>query len=182
VQTLDGRAIAIDPGRHTFHFETADGSKADRQVLVTEGTQNQAVRVVLGSPRSVASTPPSASPAAPASADRAGSPWKTVGFVVGGAGIVGLAVGAVFGITALGDEGAAHCNASNQCIAEPLSHARSAALAADVGLVGGGVLLAGGTALVLLGPHGGSRKASARANLSPMLAPHAAGLSFGGAW
>jgi hypothetical protein len=44
---LDGQAVAINPGSRLLHFELADGTQLDRQVLVKEGEKNQEVAVVL---------------------------------------------------------------------------------------------------------------------------------------
>ena len=102
-------------------------------------------------------------------------PWKTVGWVATGAGAVGLAVGAAFGIAAINDHNAAHCNASKQCLTGPLDDAKSAATASNVGLVVGAVLAAGGVGLVLFAPGraDGSSKAhrAATAVLTPEWTP-----------
>jgi hypothetical protein len=173
---LDGQAVPTNAGQHTFHFEGVDGS-ADQQVLVTEGEKNQRIAAVLGA-------------AAPAvaggiSADTGGSssPWKTVGWVLGGAGVVGLGLGTVFGVMAMSDDSSAHCNASNQCQPGPLSSARSAALVADIGFIAGGVLLAGGAGLVLFGPSGGSAEApAASATLVPVVRTDGGGAAIRGSW
>jgi hypothetical protein len=68
VTKLDGQAIPMNAGPHTFHFEGADGT-LDQQVVVTEGEKSQKVAIVLGAP-----------PPAP---DTSGSSstWKTAGWV-----------------------------------------------------------------------------------------------------
>jgi hypothetical protein len=138
VAKLEGDAVPVDPGRHVFHFSRPDGSQLDMPMLVKEGKKNQEVAVVIPN---VASAPGT------------GSTWKTVGWVLGGIGVAGVVAGAVAGGVAIADNGSAHCNATgNDCLAGPLSSAKMAAAAADVGLIAGGVLLAGGVALVLLAP------------------------------
>ena len=175
---LDGQAVPTNAGQHTFHFEGTDGS-ADQQVLVTEGDKNQRIAAVLG-----AAAPAAAAPgAAPADSGGSSSPWKTVGWVLGGAGIVGLGIGTVFGVMAMSDDSSAHCNASNQCQPGPLSSARSAALVADVGIIAGGVLLAGGAGLLLFGPSGGSaEQPGASAALVPLVRADGAGAAIRGSW
>jgi hypothetical protein len=200
---LDGQAVAINPGSHLLHFELADGTQLDRQVLVKEGEKNQGVAVVLskkggltgtptaGSPSTVPPTTgqPSAEPTSPSVAGGSapaggGSGLRTAGWVLGGAGVVGLGVGTVFGIMAIGDKSSANCNANNQCEGGPLSSAKSAAIGADIGLIAGGVLLATGASLVLLAPKANpSHEAtSARVEIAPRVAPGRGGIVLGGSW
>jgi hypothetical protein len=102
-----------------------------------------------------------------------------VGFVLGGIGVVGVGVGAAFGIAAIVDTNDAACN-GHVCTAGPLDRARTASTWANVGLIGGGVALAAGGALVLFLP--GARPASVGNDLrvTPLLGAGCAGLSLGG--
>ena len=175
VSKLDGRAAAMDPGPHTFHFEGAGGASVDEQVLVREGEQSQPVAVVLGAPPPLATGAPDATGSS--------SPWKTVGWVAAGVGVAGLAVGTVFGLIAMGDKNAAHCGADNLCDPGTLGGMKSAALLSDVGWIAGGVLLAGGAALVLLSPGGGHEGAAAASvRVAPTLMASGGGAVVGGSW
>jgi hypothetical protein len=196
--SLDGREIDVDPGPHTFVFQRADGSKVETKAVAVERGKGKVVAVAFG--QAAAPTPPAAPtpapgtqapppPVAPAPAPApaapeasGGSTWKTVGWVLGGAGVVGLGVGTIFGVVAINDNSAAHCNAANQCLAGPLGSARGAAAASDVGFIAGGVLLAGGAALVLFGPSGGSEKPAPTAAITPVVGPAGGGLALGGTW
>jgi hypothetical protein len=189
-----GEAVAIDPGPHTFVFKAQDGTSVEQKVLVREGIKNQPVAVVLGNagpaPDGTASAGAAqqAAGSAPSAADSgasSGFPMRTVGWVAGGAGVVGLGLGAVFGLVAMGDKSGANCDANNVChTAGSLESAKSAATVSTVGFVVGGVLLAGGAALVLLGPpsHPQGTAASPRLELAPMVGTREAGLGLGGAW
>jgi len=174
VLKLDGQAVPMNAGPHTFHFDGADGS-IDRQIVVTEGEKNQRITVVLGAP----------TPAAPAAAEPdaggSSSPWMSVGWVLGGAGVVGLGIGAVFGIVTLGDRSSAHCDANNLCDPGTTGGIRSAALVSDVGWIAGGVLLGTGAALVLFGPSG-SHKASKGVRLAPVVTASGAEITAGGSF
>jgi hypothetical protein len=189
---LDGQALSIDPGSHTFHFEAPGGSTLDQLVVVPEGEQNERVAVVLPK-RSSPSPPPAANdtgaaePPHPPPSDRGGAhggaPWKTVGWVLGGAGVVGLGVGTAFGILAISDHNAAKCNASHVCLTGPLSNARGAALASDIGLAAGGVLFATGLGLVIFAPHeGGEERAATAAVIVPVIVPGGGGLAAAATW
>jgi len=180
---LDGQAIPMNPGSHAFHFELADGTSADLRVLVTEGAQNQIVAVVLARaaplPAPPAPPPPVITTVVPPPGGGSSS-WRTVGWVVGAAGVVGLAVGAVSGVMAMNDKNSANC-ADKLCDAGPLGSARGAATASDIGFIGGGALLAAGVALVLLSP-GGGHEAATLFRVAPMVGASGGGMTLAGTW
>ncbi|WP_438011704.1 hypothetical protein WME89_25535 [Sorangium sp. So ce321] len=77
--TLDGKALPVDPGPHTFRYEPAGGPAVEERVLIREGEKNRAITVILGSPP--AGAPPSprpivapAAPGVPPSAARTAPP------------------------------------------------------------------------------------------------------------
>jgi hypothetical protein len=159
---LDGTAIAVDPGAHTFRFEWPDGTSRERQVLIAEWQKALVVAVALPPLQAAASAsasvgpPPPASTAAewlvapPSVAPPSGSRWRTVGWIAGGVGVAGLAVGAVFTGITISDKNAADCNAAKQCTNYPsIQSARNAAPVAGAGLIGGAVLIAAAGALLL---------------------------------
>jgi hypothetical protein len=177
---LDGQAIPMNPGMHAFHFELADGTSAEARVVVAEGSQNQLVTTTLGGPGPQLPATPARSAATVPPAPGGASPWRTLGWVLSGVGVVGLGVGAGFGVAAMSDKGSANC-AGKVCDAGPLASARNAATAANVGLAVGGVLAGAGLALVLFSP--GSRSEAATAiRVAPAVATNGGGLVVGGAW
>jgi hypothetical protein len=170
---LDGQALPLNAGVHTFHFEGADGAGADRQLLVKEGDRNQPVTVVLGVP---------AAPPTPTDAPRPSSAWKTVGWALGGVGIIGLGVGSVAGIVATSDK-SSDCMGST-CKSGTLGGIRSAAVVSDIGLIAGGVLFAGGAALVLFAPSASREPSSGVSDvrLAPALMAGGGGALIAGTW
>jgi hypothetical protein len=172
---LDGRAVPLNPGLHVFHFEAGDGAGVEEQVLVREGEQNQNVSVVLKDANAPGSNSAPDSAAAPATGTGEGglpaaaesSFWKTVGWVLAGVGVAGIATGTAFGIVAIGDKNAAHCGADNLCDPGSLGGLKSAALVSDVGWIAGGAMLAGGLALVLFAPRSGAPAAGVK--VAPVL-------------
>jgi hypothetical protein len=155
---LDGVAVSIDAGPHAFHFEASDGRAADRTLLVKEGEHNLPVTVTFAPPPTVTTVAPPPNPAAaPASsvpspgAGGSSRPWRTLGWVLAGAGVAGLGVATGFGILAIGDKSAAVCDPSGLCNG-PVGPTKTAALVSDIGWISGGVLLASGLSLVLFGP------------------------------
>jgi len=185
VASLDGQAVPVNPGDHLFHFEAADGTQVDRHAVIKAGEKNQAVAVVLAKPVAVTpaapATPPGPHDAQGATAPTEGAgPWRTVGWVLGGIGVVGLGVGAIFGVMAIGDK-SAHCNSENVCDAGSLSTLKTAAIVSDVGLMGGGALVLGGGALVLFGPSA-RHDAAAALRIAPTWTAHGGGIAAQGSW
>ena len=191
---LDGRAHDIDPGEHTLVFKLADGQKLERRVLVREGARGVSVPVTFG-----VATAAAASQAAPASAAAPGSsgdaallamarrtrsavsPQKFVGFGAIGVGVVGLAVGAIFGIKASGTMSGPQCDsATKTCDPGVVDDAKTATQISSIAFVGGAALVAGGVALVILAPKRDNY--SARLSAAPTVGVNGGGLSLGGAW
>lgn len=188
---LDGRALLVDPGEHEFTFTVAGQAPVTETLVIKESEKERRERVVLGG-AAASLTPAQASVASPLSSPptqgerepggRSG-PWKTVGWILGGAGAVGLGVGTVFGIVAMGDKSKAHCGSDNLCDPGTSAGVKSAALVSDMGWIAGGVLLAGGVALVLFAP-GSSRETttSAGVRVVPVVTAGGVGIVTAGRW
>ena len=89
-----------------------------------------------------------------------GDGQRTLGMIVGGAGLVGLGVGGVFGILALSSNGSSDCGQGEGearfCLTEggenAAADARSQAQIADIAFIAGGALLATGAVLYFTAP------------------------------
>jgi hypothetical protein len=109
---------------------------------------------------------------------------RNLGYVLGGAGIVAVGVGAVLGAGAMSDMSAA----SHQCTGNVCNHAGAAdrrdAIAAGnastIAFVTGGVLLGGGAWLWLTAPRGSS--SSTGIGIAPAVATNGASLRLEGTW
>jgi hypothetical protein len=163
-----GAPVAVDPGKHTIEA-TAPGKKPWTTTTDVEGagqTSTVHVEALADAPADV--PPPGAGPATPlpatplADEQKPASPLKTVGLVVGGVGVAGLAVGTMFGVMALSKNSSAnsgHCGGAlggaNQCDSTGVS-LRSTAVSdgniSTIALIAGGVLAAGGATLFFLAP------------------------------
>jgi hypothetical protein len=183
---LDGIAVRMNAGQHTFHFETPDGATLDRLVIVPEGKQSQPVAVVLGRRATPDIPAVAAVPIASLGTDAstgASRPLRTLGWVIGAVGAAGLAVGGAFGVTAIVDTHDAHCNASMQCAAGPLGRARTAADVSDAGLIAGGVLTATAVTLMLVGPSARSEgRPATTLGIAPALGRDGAGVALAGSF
>jgi hypothetical protein len=194
VEALDGTAVPVDAGPHTFRFEQADGTSATQQVLVKEGDKNVGVAVVLAreapaaaveapraSPPLVLPHPPEAE-VPPPDAPRAG---RTIGLLLGGVGVAGLAGGAVTGLLAMSTWSTAkhecptHVGCSQQALHDQ-SLASGLATASTAAFVAGGVLGAVGAVLILTAPAGHAARVGrkpAHFTVGVTLAPGAFGLT-----
>jgi hypothetical protein len=87
---LDGKALEVDPGVHTFRFESA-GAAVEQVVLIREGEKSRAITAILD-PNPAAATAPLGTPlpASSTSSLRA-SPWT---WAFGGFGLLALGIGA----------------------------------------------------------------------------------------
>jgi hypothetical protein len=192
---LEGTAISLDPGTHSFHFEIVGRGVVDKSFVLHEGEKDRRERIVFGAAAAPgvagaasgaqdhAVPPRVADGSPPASADRgtpssSWGPLKTVGVVVGGVGLVGIGVGAAFGLMAASDKNNANCDPSGYCTPGPLSDARSHATVSTVGFVAGGVLLAAGIGLVIFGP----RERAGSVQVAPAVGTGSGGLVFGGSF
>jgi hypothetical protein len=179
-----GIPLPVDPGEHVFVFSGGEKRRALNVAFAEGATQEVALAslddgssATVG-PRDGGSSGPVTSPPAeePSSGTR-----RTVGFVVGGVGIAGLAVGTLFGVKALGsksdvDAGCVDARCT-QAGLDAAGDARSAATLSTIGFGVGIVGLAVGTYLVLTSPRA---KSSGRVDLTPVLAGPARGLQLGG--
>jgi hypothetical protein len=180
-----GLPVPVDPGEHAV-VVSSPGHKP-KTFMAKVGPESQSATVHIDSIEETApapsavvtSTPPPAAPAgsapastraptstpSPESMPPSGSsdPAATrrwIGLGLGGLGIVGVGVGAVFGIVAkskLDQSNNGPCDATDHCSDAGLSlrkDAQGAATASNIGCVAGGVLLAAGVVLYVTAPRG----------------------------
>lgn len=151
-----GTAIPVDPGVHVVKAH-APGHRAQSWTVTVEGDR-QSIRLAVE--RLAASPTSTGDEAVGRGADRARSDSENVrrpiGFAVAGVGVVGIGVGAFFGLRALSSKSAAasdgHCT-SDLSVCDPsgiqsMQDAHKDALFSTIGFAAGGVLL--GTGVVLL--------------------------------
>lgn len=183
-----GTAVAIDPGTHDV-VASAPGKTSWRTVV--NASEGQVARVNV--PALIAAVAPvvvapiekaknHATPAPPPSAPDFSasltsppstspsptSPMRTLGFITGGVGLAGLAVGGAFGILSLSKRDAAtgHCTPDDVCDATGLQ-ARDDAMRsgniATIATIAGASALTAGVVLVLAAPSSDRRRGSVTA-------------------
>ena len=172
-----GLPLPVDPGQQKVEAR-APGYLPQQQVVVVEKNSTSAkVLIPLLNPAPVPAVaesapapvgPAQSAPASLALANTAAvqepehglSTQKLVGIIVGGTGVALLAVGAGFGARANnknGDAKAAGCHGkvcNDQRGVDLTDSALTASRVADVGIIGGGALVAGGLLTYFLAPRG----------------------------
>lgn len=183
---LDGSALSVDPGEHTFELTTKGASPVSTHLVLREGMKGRHELVVFGTPPQGVETPARQADApTPAPEARDGSSQRLLGLIVGGAGIVGLGIGTYFGVRAKGtyDDASASANcpaglsSCNQSGVDGNRTAHDQATVSTVAFVAGGALLAGGVVLFLTAPKDGSVRVQAGG-----LGASSAGLQLRGGW
>ncbi len=195
-----GVPIPVDPGPHVIDA-TAPGHKKWSNVIQV-GAKKDQIAVTLPplevDPNATAGaaivattptpTPPPEQnqnqPSEPVDKSR-GKTQRIVGIAVAGVGVVGVAVGSIFGLVAIGKKGdtSSNCNSDlsrcNSAGVDAMSSARSSATISTVGFIAGGALLAGGIVLYVTAPKPNEEK-----TVGFRISPNGSGatLSFGGAW
>jgi hypothetical protein len=183
--TMDGRplaervgaALTLDPGPHTFTFEAQGLPAVTKTLVLVEGVKDRSEVVVLGAP------PPPPTPPTPPAAETAppggrGDAQRTIGFVVAGVGIAGVAVGSVFGLMASSKWNTAQADNSSS----DEQSASGLATASTIAFVAGGVAVAAGAVLWLTAPSGRVTAASPASawTIVPSPAPGGGGMVLRG--
>jgi hypothetical protein len=148
---VDGTALVLDPGEHTFVFSWANAEPLTKALVLREGEKSRHESIVLGS-KEVAPHPPRDASSAP----KGGLLDRPAALGLAGLGVVGVAVGAIFGLHA----GSAWSQSKAECgvTCPPTAHDRAVkdhddavqtATISTIAFVAGGALLAGGAVLFI---------------------------------
>jgi hypothetical protein len=195
-ETVLGTEIPLDPGDHEL-LVTAPSKKPWRQAKLNLGPSAVITRVGV-TLEDAASPPPPATPLspppAPAPADangaerETGSGRRTAGFVAGGVGLAGIAVGAVM----LGLASSLSNRGNTEILSGQVQTGQNDHDAAvsdqTIGLIAGGAgVVALGVGIVLILTAGSHHSAPARSGITalrirPEIGPSGAGLGLGAAF
>ncbi len=183
---LDGTALPVDRGSHVFVFTVAGQLPVTRTFVLTEGEKGRREKIVLGDASPALGAPPAGAPSAtlPPLANRGLGGQKILGLVAGGAGVVGIAVGSVFGAMTLSEKnqqstdcGSSTCGSARHTQAlNDHSSALTDSMISTVGFIAGGALLVGGVILFVTGGH------SSPSSTTGMLVVPSVGPDGGGLW
>jgi hypothetical protein len=145
---LDGKALTLDPGPHTFRFEIAGAPPRDETILVHEGERNRQILADFQPPASRAAAPATAAAAPAGPPPMKPAPMPVGAYVLGGVGVAGLGVFTAFGLMGMADKkdlDAKSCKPD--CAQSDVDKAKQKFLIADIGLGVGVVSLAAAAVL-----------------------------------
>ena len=165
-ERLEGTALSINPGLHTFAFETPGQPRLEKQLLIREGEKDRRERVTFGSTASAAVAPagvagqsapgatlvgsPTSGPAGESPSGHLGS-QRMLAIAGAGVGIIGLGLGIGFGLDARSKHDDAVQACPGQCADQHgvnlWNQAQSAGNVSTVTFIVGAAGLAGAAAL-----------------------------------
>jgi hypothetical protein len=166
-ERVEGTALSIDPGEHTFTFEVAGQPPVVRKLVIQQAQKDRRELIAIGpQPTAVSPAPPPTTPAPalpslpPATETSQGlGTQKILAIVAGGVGIAGLGVGTAFGLIAMSKKNDAQSACPNQCATSDgvtkWSDAASAGNVSTIAFIVGGVGVAGAAVLWLTAPSSG---------------------------
>lgn len=177
-----GVSVAVDPGKLAVVVSASERKDAVYDMTLAE-TEARDLTVDVGAPldTKVVSTVKIVDRPVTTGV----SPVRAAGFVVGGIGLVGVGLGAVTGILAMGKASIVkeHCNTTTyECDADGVDAARAGEILAPlstVAFIAGGVLLAGGVVMILAG---GKKKEAATVSFVPSFGPQGASAALVGSF
>ena len=178
-ETPTGLALRIDPGEHTFTFTANGMPPLTRRFVLKEGEKDRRERITIGP-----------LPPAPAVVTTVHEPARgletkrIVGIAAAGLGVVGVAVGTIFGVqtfAAVSDQ-KSDCASSSQCVSPGKAQADHSTASTDGAVstgafIAAGALLAAGAYLFFSAPHA-SAPATTGLVVVPSVGPGGGGLSL----
>lgn len=179
-QASFGTALPVDRGDHTVEASAPGKSPFSQKFTVQDGATLSVTVPALAGEGAAPGTPP----AEPAPTEGGSSILKPLGWAAVGVGIVGVGIGAYFGASAISknsESDKSGCDPRNVCTiagAGLRNDARSQGNTSTVLFVVGGLFVAGGITMVIVGSSKSHDKPSA--SLAPAVAHDRAGLSFQG--
>lgn len=99
---LDGKPILVDPGEHTFRYETPGAPAKEEKAVIIAGQKNRVMSVVFGPEAPNTGNTGGSQPPAQDGGEKA--PIPVLAYVLGGVGVVGLGAATFFWLSGLGDK------------------------------------------------------------------------------
>jgi hypothetical protein len=169
---LDGTALPVDPGEHSFTFEAEGQPALKQQFVIREAQKERRESITLGE---VPSSPPrekrveAPPPPPPPPPDTGLGTQRVLAIVAGGLGLAGVGVGSVFGLQATSKRNDAQNVCPNLCPnqgdSDKWSDALKTARISDIAFVVGGAGLLGGVLLWVTAPSRSGEAPSAQVGL-----------------
>ncbi|HEY8073343.1 MAG TPA: hypothetical protein VIF62_04525 [Labilithrix sp.] len=148
--TLDGRAVAVDPGVHTFHFETKGAPAIEQQIVVRQSEKNRILPVTFAIGDDATTKPPEQHEVRSPPAEETSSGPPIVGFALAGAGLVGGGIAAYLGLSADSDARNLRDTCAPKCTQSQVDDVQSHQQTAVIVAIASGVVFAAGVALIVI--------------------------------
>jgi hypothetical protein len=155
-ETLDGKALVVDPGVHSLRFETSGAPAVDEKVVVNPGEKNRIVTVTFAkggdpaAPAASAGTGAAAGTASGPPRDASGSSPPVAAYVVGGLGVVALGAALLVQLGASSDARGLRETCAPKCSQSDVDDIQSRYTIAGVTAGVGGALLITGVVMLFL--------------------------------
>jgi hypothetical protein len=170
-ERLEGIALSVDPGEHTFTFETAGQSPLSKKLVVLETQKDRREFVMFGAPAVAPLAPVGSARATEAPTSHGLGGQKAWAIVSGGLGIAGLGLGTALGVIALSKKSQAESNCPNLCGTQmgvnEWSSATTFGNVSTIGFVVGGVAIVTGVVLWFTAKPRADHGPSARVGMGP---------------
>jgi hypothetical protein len=185
VDRLEGTALSVDPGEHTFTFETAGQPAMTRTFVILEAQKERREAIVIGAtpPLVAAGGPQPAESAAPEHESSGGLGKQQIAGIASAAlGVVGIGVGSVFGIltSSAASQQKSDCASATNCphYSDAASHHSSGVTdgtVSTVSFIAGGAFVVAGAVLFFTARHH-APPTDAALVVAPSVGPGAGGL------
>jgi hypothetical protein len=136
--TLDGKAVEVDPGEHAFRFETPGQPPVEKHLVILEGEKDRRERIVIGAAPAPKETSIRAVPALPPVLAK--GPFPVAGWIAAGVGVAAFGFFGTFGGLGVSERSSYGC--ATGCPSAEKSAVDSKFVVADVAL-GVGVVAVG---------------------------------------
>lgn len=155
-QSLDGKAIELDPGEHDFHFEMEGAPPVDKREFLEKGNRDKALHVAFKSKKAEAiESSPVEAEGAEIQTSSGGNWMRPASFIAGGIGAAGLIGFAVLGASGKSKQSDMEGSCSPRCSQSDIDSLKSRYLLADISLGVGIVGLGTGVTLFILSQSSG---------------------------
>ncbi len=180
-ESIDARALPVDPGEHKFRFERSDGKSVEDKVVLRPAEKNRLVELSFEPPKQAgAASPPDASTShaitSPPEEPGRGFRVPILGWVGAGVAVVGVGMTALFAIQANDDEDRLRTTCAPSCPESERDSIDSKVLLANVGM---GVAVVGLGVAVVSTVLANTGKPAKTGRITPTVGPTHGGASFG---